>query len=129
MGRFLVILMVAPVVELALLIEVGRHIGTWPVIFIIALTALIGAALTRGQGFGILNHIRRDLREGTLPADSLIDGVMVLLGGVLLLTPGLISDAIGFTLLIPVTRGRIKAWIGRKLRHWVEDGSIRFFIR
>lgn len=129
MGRLVLLLMIAPVVELALLIEVGRRIGTWPVILIIVLTAVAGAVLTRLQGFGLLRRIQQDLQQGTLPAESLIDGVMVLVGGILLLTPGLISDAIGFAFLIPVSRGRIKAWIGRKLRHWIEDGSIRFFIR
>lgn len=129
MARLLLLLIVVPVVELALLVEVGRHIGTFPVILLILVTGIAGASLTRAQGLGVLRRIRHDLQESILPAESVLDGVLILVGGILLLAPGLISDAIGFALLIPASRARFKAWLGRKMKQWLEDGSIRFFIR
>lgn len=127
--RILVLLVAVPVIELALLIEVGQWIGTLPVILLILGTGLIGAILARSQGLGALYRIREELRSGHPPGHSIIDGVLVLIGAIILATPGIISDVLGLLLLIPASRSFVKMWLGRKLRQWVKDGSIRLFIR
>jgi len=99
--RLLLLFTLVPLIELALLIEIGQKIGLWNTIAIVVLTGFIGAALARSEGFGIISRIQSELASGQLPGDSLIDGALVLAGALLLLTPGLITDAFGFALLLP----------------------------
>src|SRR5690625_625977 len=101
-----------------LLVEVGRRIGTLPVIFIVIITAALGAALARTQGFIVLRRVQYDLAEGRVPGDGLLEGFLILVGSLLLLTPGLLSDFVGFILLIPWSRRRLLTWLVAKLRHW-----------
>lgn len=106
--RLLAVFIVIPLVELVILIKVGSYIGLWPTILIVVLTGIVGAALARYQGFLIINKIRADVSSGRVPARELIDGLLVLIGGIVLLTPGFLTDICGFFLLIPFTRNLIK---------------------
>jgi len=115
--RLLLLFTVVPFVELILLIEAGKAIGSMNTIALVVLTGVLGAALARSQGFGIMSRIQYDLQQGQLPADSLMDGALVLAGALFLLTPGFITDFIGFTLLLPFTRTRLK----RYLKHYFRD--------
>jgi UPF0716 protein FxsA len=115
-GKLLLLFIAVPAVELALLIEVGSRIGTLNTLALIALTGIIGAALARRQGLGLLRAIERDLGDGRLPAAPLVDAVIVLVAGALLITPGILTDAVGFALLVPATRTAIR----RGLRRWLE---------
>lgn len=117
MGRLLLLFILVPAAELALLIEIGRHIGTLATLGLIAGTGFLGAALARHQGLGILKTIRQEMHAGRLPARSMIDGVMVLLAGAVLMTPGILTDALGFLILIPTTR----AWIRGALWNWLKN--------
>ncbi len=99
---------IVPAVELALLIEVGGNIGAANTILIIILTGVLGAYMARLQGFIILSKIQNNLKQGIMPNSELMDGLMVLVGGIVLLTPGFITDALGFVLLFPLTRSIIK---------------------
>jgi len=90
---------------------------------IVIITGFVGAFLARAQGIMVLAQIRRDLAEGRMPAPRLMDGVMILIAGVLLITPGLITDTVGFLLLIPVVRSTIRAWLRRKLEEKFRDGT------
>jgi UPF0716 protein FxsA len=92
----LILFIAIPVVELYILIEVGKKIGSLTTIGIIILTGILGTYLIKSQGFMILRKIQNDLNEGIMPRDSLIQGAIILLGGVLLLTPGFITDITGF---------------------------------
>ncbi len=116
----IIIFVLTPIIELFLLIELGKMIGTWNVIFIVVVTGVVGAMLAKSQGLSVLRDIQADLMNGILPADRLFDGALVLVGGVLLITPGIITDLLGFTLLIPLTRAGVKKvlkkWSKRKLR-------------
>jgi UPF0716 protein FxsA len=116
-GRLLLLFILVPAVELALLIEISRHIGTLATLGIIAGTGILGAALARHQGLGILKTIRQEMNAGRLPATSMIDGIMVLLAGAVLMTPGILTDALGFLILIPVTR----RWIRDALWNWFKN--------
>jgi UPF0716 protein FxsA len=100
-----------PIIELAVLLSVGRHIGVFNTIAVVILTGVTGAYLAKSQGLMILSKIQSDLRMGMMPGDKLIDGALILVGGVLLLTPGFITDATGFAVLVPYSRYYIKKWL------------------
>ena len=101
---FLILFIVVPVVEIYLLIQVGSMIGAIPTILLILATAIIGAALLRQQGMETLARFQRNLSSGTLPAQELLEGILLAVGGALLMTPGFVTDAMGFFCLIPFTR-------------------------
>lgn len=102
--RLLILFTVAPLVELWLLVEIGQRIGFLATVAIVLTTGVIGAALARWQGLLCLRNAARQLHAGQLPADALLDGLGILLAAVLLVTPGILTDAVGFCLLIPPLR-------------------------
>ena len=93
-----------PLVEIYLLLHVGGMIGAVPTIGLVVLTAAAGAALVRAQGFSTILLVRRSLEAGEVPAVAIIEGIFLLVAGALLLTPGFLTDAIGFGCLIPPLR-------------------------
>lgn len=125
MTRLLLLFIAVPLVELALLIEVGRRIGTLATIALIVVTGIAGAALARHQGLRVLGHVRSELAAGRLPADSLIDGIIILVAAALLVTPGVLTDTIGFLCLVPALRRRLKAALWRRLEAGVREGRWR----
>ena len=121
--RLLILFTVVPLIELALLIKLGNVIGLWPTIFIVIATGVLGAALARTQGTQIISAIRAEIAEGRPPTESLINGLLILVGGVVLLTPGLLTDLLGFSLLIPFTRNRFRKKLQSGLRKRAERNS------
>lgn len=115
-----------PVVELYILIEVGKKIGSLTTISIIILTGILGTYLIKSQGFMILRKIQNDLNEGIMPSDSLIQGAIILLGGVLLLTPGFITDITGFIFLIPAGRKIVKKYLLKWLKGKIKEDNFYF---
>jgi UPF0716 protein FxsA len=115
---------VAPLVELALLVQVGRWMGVFPTVAVVALTGLVGAWLARGQGVRTLAELQSRAARGEMPGDALLDGASILVGGLLLLTPGLLSDALGFALLVPFTRRALQRWAMRRVVRSAEEGRI-----
>jgi len=124
--RILILFTIIPVIELYVLIEAGKQIGAGPTIGLIFLTGIAGAYLARSQGFNLINRIQHDLNAGRLPASELLDGAMILAGGLLLLTPGFCTDLFGFCLLTPVTRGLFKGWLKTWLERKIQRGEINF---
>jgi UPF0716 protein FxsA len=124
MGRLLLLFILVPAVELALLIELGRHIGTLNTIALIAVTGIAGAALTRRQGLQVIRSVQRELAEGRLPAGSLVDGVIILMAGALLITPGVLTDAFGFLCLVPGFRSLAKRSLVRRLERAASEGRV-----
>ncbi|MGI9533802.1 MAG: FxsA family protein [Thermodesulfobacteriota bacterium] len=116
--RLLSIFIIIPLIELVILIKVGSYIGLWPTILIVILTGILGASLARHQGFMIINKIKSDVNSGRVPAQELIDGLLVLMGGIVLLTPGFLTDILGFLLLIPQTRFVFKRLIKNQLKRY-----------
>ena len=100
----LIIFMLVPIIEMWILIEVGGWIGALPTIGLVVLTATLGLSLLKRQGLSTLMSARRKMDEGSIPASELVSGVMIGVGGALLLTPGFVTDAIGFALLMPQAR-------------------------
>ncbi|MFQ5960333.1 MAG: FxsA family protein [Candidatus Methylomirabilales bacterium] len=124
LGRLLLLFIVVPLVELYLLIEVGSRLGAGTTVILIALTGAVGALLARMQGFRVVVQIRERLEQGQLPADELLSGGLVVAGGLLLVTPGLLTDAVGFALLFPVVRARVVEWVKGFLRRKIQEGNI-----
>ncbi len=122
--RLLLLFTIIPLLELTLLIEIGQRIGVLNTVAIVLLTGVAGAALARSQGFGIFNRIQMELSRGQVPGDSLIDGAMILAGALLLLTPGLITDAFGFLLLLPPTRQVLRTYLKGAFRKKMKSNEI-----
>ncbi len=100
-----------PVIELAILIKVGSHIGVGYTLLLVISTAVVGAYLVRLEGFNIMQRFQRNMSEGVFPAEEIFDGAMVLVSGALLLTPGLMTDVTGFLLVFPPSRRIIKGYL------------------
>ncbi|RDH45392.1 FxsA family protein [Zooshikella ganghwensis] len=113
MRVLLLLFIVVPVVEMLVLIKVGSWIGAFPTVGLVLLTAVIGLNLLRQQGFSTLMRARSKLQTGELPAQEMLEGIVLAVGGALLLTPGFVTDAFGFCCLLPVTR---RAMIAAVLR-------------
>jgi len=124
--KLLILFVIVPVTELYILIEVGKKIGSLTTIGIIILTGIIGAYLVKSQGFMILRKIQNDLNEGIMPGDSLIQGAIILAGGILLLTPGFVTDIVGFIFLIPVSRNIIKKYLLKWLKGKIKEGNFYY---
>ena len=113
-----------PLIELAVLIRVGKGIGAISTIAIVLVTGVAGAWLARAQGMGVLRRIRKAINDGSPPSSELVDGAFILVGGALLLTPGLLTDLGGFFCLVPGMRVIIQRWVVRKIIKRIDQGAI-----
>jgi len=130
MQYLIILFVITPILELYLLIKIGSIIGAFNTIMIVLITGVMGAMLARSQGLTILNKINSNLHEGIVPAEPLVDGLFVLVGGLLLITPGMITDIIGFAFVMPYTRGLVKSYFKNKLSSMARDRNaidIRYF--
>ena len=107
---FLIVLIV-PFAEIYILLEVGGLIGAFPTIFLVVLTAVMGSWLLKQQGFSTFKRFQDNIKQGVIPAYEMIEGPIILLGAVLLLTPGFITDILGLACLIPSLRKRLAQYI------------------
>lgn len=122
--RLLLIFILIPFLELALLIRIGNWLGFWSTIGLVLATSALGAMLALNQGARVLGQIRAELSAGRVPGDRLVDGLLVLGGGVMLLMPGFISDVAGLLLLLPLARTRLKAAVRRRFERMVRSGEV-----
>ncbi|MGL5859820.1 MAG: FxsA family protein [Phycicoccus sp.] len=104
-------LLVVPVLEIALIVAVGRTIGGWPTVGLLVAESLLGAWLVRREGSRALGALGEALRSGRMPSRQLADAALVLVGGTLLLTPGFATDAVGFLFILPATRPLARRWL------------------
>jgi UPF0716 protein FxsA len=111
----LIAFITVPIVEIAVFIEVGGQIGLWPTIGIVILTAVIGTAMLRQQGLSVLFRIQENLEANRIPVQELFDGVCLVIAGALLLTPGFVTDSVGFLLFVPPFRRWMAHEIGRRV--------------
>ena len=123
MYKLFLLFLVVPIIEIYLLIKVGSLIGGLPTVAILLLISFLGAYLVRSQGFRIITQVREELARGRLPAAQMLDGALVLVGGILLMTPGFFTDFLGIFFLVPVTRRLIKLWIGLWLQARLSRGG------
>ncbi len=124
LARLLLLFILIPTIELILLIEIGQLIGTLPTIALIIFTGILGAFLARRQGVQVLTRIRAEFQTGQLPADPIFDGAIILVAGAFLMTPGILTDTLGFLCLIPATRRAIKKAVWSRMEGAVRNGQI-----
>jgi UPF0716 protein FxsA len=115
-----------PAVEIFLLIKIGSSIGALNTLLVIIITGFLGAYLARLQGMYTLSKIQSNLQQGIMPAEELIDALIILIAGIVLLTPGFLTDATGLLLLIPQVRFYFKRWLRKKFDHWINTHDIHF---
>ena len=113
----LALFVIVPIVELAAILQVGDWIGFWPTIALLVADSILGAVLMRTQGRTAWRRFNAALAEGRAPAREVLDGVLVIFGGALLLTPGFITDIAGIAFLLPPTRAALRALLVRRFAH------------
>ena len=125
--KLILLFTIVPFIELTLLIEIGSYIGTLNTIIIVIVTGIIGAFMARIAGLTVFLKIQENLREGIFPRDELFDGVLILISGAFLLTPGLLTDALGFFLLIPFGRLVVKGWLKEIIKTRIDRNEITYW--
>lgn len=120
---------VGPIAEIALLISVGQAIGVWPVVLLCLATAFLGALILRAQGLSALRAAERDIADGKVPVEAAADAIFLVVAAPLLMLPGLITDAMGFLLLIPPVRRFLAREALKRIRRQVETGAARIQFR
>ncbi|MSR22349.1 MAG: FxsA family protein [Gemmatimonadetes bacterium] len=118
------LLVLVPVLELVILIRIGQEIGVWPTIGLVVGTGLLGVLLARREGVRVLRAIQLELSAGRLPTEALLEGAAVLLGGALLVMPGILTDLAGLVLLLPTTRRLFSAWVRSRMAGALERGTL-----
>ena len=121
----LLIFIVVPIAELAVIIQVGQQIGVWLTIAILIADSILGALLMRSQGRASWRRFNEALQAGRPPAREVLDGALVIFGGALLLTPGFITDILGLFLLLPPTRAVVRGILTRRLAHRMVASATR----
>ena len=111
----LLLFIFVPIIEIGLFIQVGGFLGLWPTIALVLVTAFVGASLVRSQGLQTLMNVQNRLQQGELPAQQIFEGVMLAVAGVLLLTPGFMTDALGMLVLLPAPRAAIAKYLMSKM--------------
>jgi UPF0716 protein FxsA len=124
--RLVTLFVLLPLLELVVLIQLGRWLGLLGTIALVVGTGLLGAALARRQGLRAWLAIQNELRQGRMPAAAMLDGLLILVGGIVLLTPGLLTDLSGLALLFPPTRNAVKRYLRKRLERAIETGDARF---
>lgn len=125
---FFLLFIVLPAIELALLIQIGQRIGTFETLMLIVITGVVGASLARHQGLRVLEQVQVEMQQGRLPGEALTDGVIILLAAALLITPGVVTDAVGFLCLIPLTRRIVKSLVWRWFEQKVRSGQAQMYV-
>jgi UPF0716 protein FxsA len=123
--RLFLLFTLIPLLELYSLIKIGNSIGALNTVMILIAAALIGAVLIRWEGMRTLKDITENFREGRLPAEQMVDGLLILAAGVLLITPGVLTDLAALLFLIPFTRRILKRWLRNRLERSAASGRAR----
>jgi UPF0716 protein FxsA len=122
--RYLFLLIIAiPAADIGLLLLFGKSIGFWPTLLLIILTGVLGAYLAKREGLQTIRKVQEQLSRGQLPGDALLDGICILIGATFLVTPGFITDIIGFLMLFPPTRKLFKLLIMYLFKKRINKGN------
>lgn len=123
-GRLALLFVVLPILELVILIRLGQLMGLWPTVALVLLTGFAGAALARLEGMRVLLQFQAEVAAGRLPTQAMLDGISVMVGGALLLTPGVLTDFAGLVLLFPPTRRALQRMVSRRLERGIAEGRV-----
>lgn len=124
-GRLFALFLLVPIVDLALLVAVGDRVGLWPTLAVVILTALVGSWLAKREGLAAWQRVQGKMVSGGVPGQELIDGLLILVAGTLLLTPGFLTDVVGILGLFPPTRAVIRRTVRARFERAVREGSVR----
>ncbi len=122
LGKLFLLFTIVPLIELFLLIVVGNQIGAGPTIAIVLVTGALGAFFAKQQGLRVWQRVNAEMASGRFPAAHLLDGLLLLAAGVTLITPGFITDVLGFMLVFPVTRVPFRNWLKKRLEKMMLQG-------
>lgn len=122
--KLLLIFIAVPLIELYFLLEIGQIIGIFTTIMIIVFTGALGVSIARKQGYQVVNNIRASLNAGRMPTDDLVSALLILIGGVTLLTPGFLTDITGFLLILPGSRDLIAKIVKRRFIKYVKENKV-----
>jgi UPF0716 protein FxsA len=125
LGRLLLLFLLTPAIELGVLIQVDRLIGFGPTIGLIVVTGIVGSYLARREGVNTWRRLNQRLTAGDLPGKELVDGAIILVAGALLVTPGVLTDVVGFLGLIPPSRTLIRNALMRRFQSKMREGSMQ----
>jgi UPF0716 protein FxsA len=125
LGKLFLLFTIVPAVELYLLIQIGDRIGAIATLAMLFGTGILGAALARAEGLRVVRTWQSSLAAGTVPPDGVVSGALVLLGGVLLITPGVLTDVAGLLLLVPAVRRPVAHYVTRRLERAIAAGTIK----
>ncbi len=112
---------IIPVLEIYLLIKLGSFLGALNTVIIVILTGIIGAYLAKLEGLHTMTKVREALNRGEMPAEGMLDALLILVAGIVLLTPGFLTDIAGLLILIPQTRFLFKRWLRKKFDEWTQS--------
>ena len=115
---------IIPVLEIYILIKLGTFMGALNTVIIVILTGILGAYLARLEGLHTMIKVREGLSRGEMPAEGLLDALLILVAGIVLLTPGFLTDIAGLLMLIPQTRLVFKRWLRKKFNGWAQSQQI-----
>jgi UPF0716 protein FxsA len=124
-GKLFLLFTALPLIDLYLLLRIGNAIGGVATLALVVVTGALGAMLARAEGMRVLRAFQDAVARGVMPRDGVLSGALLMLGGALLITPGVITDALGLLLLVPFTRRRVAALIAMRMQRAIERGSIR----
>lgn len=113
-SRLFLLFTLIPILELYTMVKVGSVIGVGTTILVVILTGVAGAWLARMEGFSTMMRVRESLNQGKMPADEMVEGLLILVAGILLLTPGFITDCMGLSMLLPFTRKPLARWLRKQ---------------
>jgi UPF0716 protein FxsA len=117
-----------PFIEIYILIKIGSYVGAFNTIIIVILTAVLGASLARLEGIRTMIKVRESLNRGELPAEEILDAMLIFVAGIVLLTPGFVTDLAGVGLLVPRTRYCFKRWLRKKFDEWISKNRANIVI-
>jgi len=126
MPLLLILFIAIPLAEIATFIQIGGIIGLWPTLGTVVVTALIGSALLRQQGLAALSRVQAAVNRNVFPGDALFDGACLILAGALLLTPGFLTDAVGFALFVPGVRQALGSMILKNVMVRMSQSGVRY---
>jgi UPF0716 protein FxsA len=124
--RLFLLFTLFPILEILILMQISALLGPLSAIILVVGTGFAGASLAKIQGLQTVLRIRENMKQGIMPGDEVFDAFLIFLAGVLLITPGLISDICGILLLMPKTRQRAKRFLVREIDRRIKNGSLRF---
>ncbi|AXI40321.1 membrane protein FxsA [Bacillaceae bacterium ZC4] len=124
MRTLLIFFIVAPACEIGVLLLSGKTIGVLPTVLLIILTGFVGAYLAKKQGMQAVRNLQMEIQYGRIPSNAILDAMAIFVGGIMLLTPGFISDIVGLFLLFPITRNWIKPFLIQFIKKWIDKHTI-----